>query len=213
MLHYTSNFPQTFALRRFFTIFAGMEQNRPTPHDGKVKNIYARGADDGAWMGLCLVALGGCMAAAMKVSLLSVPALALMAAVPVMTWFFLRRTHIAAHGMTVFSALWMQGITMFGCGALIFGLAAFAYLKWGDPQFIVTALSTAADYYRNLDDSTGEAAAMAGELEKIAHGNALPTAGSMVLAWMWLIVFSGSLLSMLVAAVVKMRGVSTRRHN
>lgn len=178
-----------------------------------MKNIYARGADDGAWMGLCLVALGGCMAGAMKVSLLSVPALALMAAVPVMTWFFLRRTHIAAHGMTVFSALWMQGITTFGCAALIFGLAAFAYLKWVDPDFIATVISTAAGYYESIDDPTGEAAAMAGELEAIVRNNAVPPSGSIVLAWMWLIVFSGSLLSMLVTAIVKMRGVAAPRRN
>ncbi|MBD5226188.1 MAG: DUF4199 domain-containing protein [Bacteroidales bacterium] len=190
-----------------------MEYNRQTSPEGKVKNIYARGADDGAWMGLCLVALGGCMAGAMHTALLSVPAFALMAAVPVLTWFFLRRTHIAAHGMTVFSALWMQGITMFGCGALIFGLAAFVYLKWVDPDFIATVLSTAAGYYENIDDPTGNAAELADELEAIVKNHAVPSSGSVVLSWMWLIVFSGSLLSMVVAAVVKLRGVGATRRN
>lgn len=164
-------------------------------------------------MGLCLVTLFGCMVGAMKVSFLSIPAMILLAVVPVLTWFFMRRTHIAAHGMTVFSALWMQGITMFGCAALIFGLASFAYLKWGDPEFVANLLTTAAGYYESIDDPTGEAEQMAHELESIVSHKAVPSAGSIVLAWMWLIVFSGSLLSMLVAAVVKMRGVATPRGN
>ena len=41
-----------FAVRCFFSTFALMEQNRQSAPKGKIKNIYARGADDGAWMGL-----------------------------------------------------------------------------------------------------------------------------------------------------------------
>ena len=90
----------------------------------KPKNIYARGADDGAWMGLYLVAIFGCLAASSVAPIASVPAVVLMLGVPFLTYYFLRRTHRAAYGLTQFSALWMQGIVMFACGALIFGVGA-----------------------------------------------------------------------------------------
>lgn len=184
-----------------------MDNNWQVSPEGKMKNIYARGADDGAWIGLCFVVLFVFMALSFSMPLASIPAMALMAGVPALTYFFLRRTHVAAHGMTVYSALWMQGITMFACGALIFGLAAFVYLRWVDPGFIRNLIVTAADYYATLDDPTGQYAVMAGELEMIVKSNAVPTVGTVVLAWMWLVIFSGSLLSMIVAALVKARKV------
>ena len=105
----------------------------------------------------------------------------------------------------------LQGITTFACGALIFGFASFVYLKWIDPGFIRSMLEMAVGYYQDLPDSDGQYAMMADDLSIILKNNAVPSAPAIVIAWMWLIVFSGSLLSMLVAAVVKMRKVPSRR--
>ena len=182
-----------------------MEQNRPVSPKGKIKNFYERGADDGAVMGVYLVALFALMVYSMSVSFAAVAAMAMMIGVPVMVFYFLRRTHRSAHGMTVFSALWMQGIA-----SLIFGLASFVYLKWIDPAFIRSMLEAAADYYGKLS-GTGEVYdTMAEDLNMILRNNILPSPATLVMAWMWLIVFSGSLLSMLAAGVVKMCKVTAR---
>lgn len=182
-----------------------MEQNPQTSSSGKVKNIYARGADAGAWMGLCLVALFGCMVASMHVALFSAPALALMVLVPVLTYLFLRRTHVAAHGMTVFSALWMQGIVMFACASLIFGAIAFVYLRYVNPGFVAMVFEYLADFYRQTGDEG--AGALADELQTVIDKNAYPRPAVIVIGEMWSVMFSGSLLSMVVGALARIKRV------
>ena len=90
-----------------------------TDGNNNVKNIYARGADDGFLLGVYFVVLASAMAVG----------------VPVVCYIFMRRSQRAAHGLLTFSALWMQGIVTFACGSLIFGAAGLVYLKWIDPQF------------------------------------------------------------------------------
>lgn len=177
----------------------------------KPKNIYARGADDGAWLGLYLVGMFAFLVASTSAPFAAIPAIAMMLGVPFLTYYFLRRTHCEAHGMTAFSALWMQGIVMFACGSLIFGLVSYLFLRWGDADFIRNVMVSAVEYYDSLPDPSGQYARMSDELEMMLRHKAIPTAATMTAAWMWLIVFSGSLLSMLVAAVARLRRVSPGR--
>ena len=190
----------------------GMEMNRNSginnpseSSSGRIKSIYMRGADDGFGMGLYF-----CGMFALSVCALSVPAvnvaLAVMAlGVPFLTYFFLRRTHVAAHGLTLFSSLWMQGIVMFACGCLIFGFAGVIYLHWIDPGFMRRVLQMGVDFYNSAD--TEASRAMAAEFQMVIDSKAIPSAVEVVLGWMWLGMFSGSLLSMLVAGLVRMKKV------
>lgn len=169
------------------------------------KNIYTRGADDGFWLGLYLCALFFVCTASLTTAWLNVVAFALMAGVPPLIYFFLRRTHLAAHGMTVFSALWMQGIVTVACGCLILGAISFIYLRWIDPGLIMRALQQAIEVY---EATPGEGAeAMAEELRMISNAKAILAPLNVAFGWMWLGMFSGSLLSMLMAGVVKLRRV------
>lgn len=182
-----------------------MEINRQNDGRGeasnKSKTIYARGADDGLWMGVYMFLAFLLMALSMNYALLNIPALAMIVGVPVLAYFYLRRTHLAAHGMTLFSALWMQGITMFVCGSLVFGVLAFVFLKWLEPDFVVNVLNAGIEYYERA--GTEATLAMADELRMIADSEALPSLSTVVMVWMWLIMFSGSVLSAMVSAVVK----------
>lgn len=171
----------------------------------KVKNIYARGADDGLWMGLYLTLTFGVTALSLSVGLLNIVALALMAGVPFVAFFFLRRTHRAAYGMTLFSALWMQGIVMFACASLIFGLLSYVYLRWIDPEFFVRVLTLGVEYYSMIEADGAEA--VADELRMILEGGALPAASTIVMVWMWLTMFGGAMLSLVLSAIVKAIGV------
>lgn len=170
-----------------------------------VKNIYARGADDGFWMGLYFTALFGLTVASLDFPAANILAAVMVLGVPFLTYFLLRRTHVAAHGMTVFSALWMQGIVMFGCGSLILGCVSFVYLRWIEPGFMARVLQAGIDYYSAIDSDP--ARAVADEFRMIVKGNAIPSALNVTMGWMWLGMFSGSLLSMLTAGIVRMRRV------
>ncbi|MDE6528469.1 MAG: DUF4199 domain-containing protein [Muribaculaceae bacterium] len=171
----------------------------------KIKNIYARGADDGFWLGLYFSVLFGLAVASLQVPVLNIFAGTMALGVPFLTYFFLRRTHVAAHGMTVFSALWMQGITMFACGSLIFGTLSFVYLRWIDPGFLARVLQAGVDYY---SASPAESSQMlASEFQMLLDSKMMPSALNVAFGWMWLGMFSGSVLSMLVAALVKLKKV------
>lgn len=171
----------------------------------KTKNIYARGADDGFWLGLYFSVLFGVTVVSLSLPLLNIIAVVMALGVPFLTYFFLRRTHVAAHGMTLFSALWMQGITMFACGCLIFGAVSFTYLRWIDPEFLVMVLRMGVEFY-NASDAEG-AQMLASEFQMIIDSKVLPAASDVVFGWMWLGMFSGSILSMFIAAIVRLRKV------
>lgn len=170
-----------------------------------IKNIYARGADDGFWLGLYLSVLFFLTVFALKVPVLNIAAGAMALGVPFLTYFFIRRTHVAAHGMTVFSALWMQGITMFACGCLIFGAVSFVYLRWIDPGFLVRMLELGVEYYRASPSESAHL--LADEFQMIIDSKVIPSALNIAFGWMWLGMFSGSILSMIVAGIVRIKKV------
>ena len=172
------------------------------------KNIYARGADDGLWLGIYLCSLFGVCVAALSVDFLNVVAFALIAGVPALIYFFLRRTHVQAHGLTGFSALWMQGIVTFACACLIFGAFSFIYLRWIDPQLILRAINSAIEAFRTT--YAEGSSQMIKELEFIAANPILIAPLNLAFGWMWLGMFSGSILSLLVAGLVRLRRVPIR---
>lgn len=171
----------------------------------KPKTIYARGADDGLWMGLYITFAMALVCGSLFTSWLQIPAMAVALGVPFLTYFFLRRTHVAAHGMTVFSALWMQGIVMFACASLIFGAVAFVYLRYVNPGFIQAVFAYLIDFYGGMEEEGAQA--LASELRMVADSNAYPRPAVLVLGEMWTVMFSGSLLSMVVGALARIKRV------
>lgn len=173
----------------------------------KTKTIYQRGADNGLWLGLCFLAIFAAATAAMSVAAVNIVAIALALMVPCLCFRFLRRTYVDGHGMTTFSALWMQGIVGFACGSVIFGTGTYVYMRFADPTFITRVITAGIEYYAQ---SPVESAREIGlELQKMIDMRLTPRPQDVCLVWMWAIIFSGSLLSMLVAGIVRLRRVPT----
>jgi len=169
----------------------------------KTKSIYARGADDGFLLGAYFVVLFLLSVLGFGVPVVSIAATVMALGVPLLCFFFLRRSQVAAHGLLTFSALWMQGIVMFGCASLIFGAAGLVYMKWVDPDFVMRAVDAAIGLYDGVESDGAKAAAA--ELELVRQNPELISPVNVAFGWMWLGMFSGSILSMVVAAVVKLR--------
>ncbi len=169
------------------------------------RTIYARGADDGLWLGLCFIALFGLAAASLRMQWLNIAVFAVAVYVPVFTYRKLRRTHVDAHGLSPFSALWMQGIVMFACGALLLGLGSYIYLRYLDPGFIDRVIEYGADFYASYP--TESAQEISAEFRSILENDMAPKPQDVVLMWMWGAIFSGSLLSMITAWAVRLRPV------
>lgn len=188
-----------------------MESNNrnecPSGGSGKARprSIYERAGSDGAWMGLWFTAIFGLSVASMRMPLLNVVVLTMALLVPFVAYRFLRRTYVDSHGLATYSALWMQGILTFGAGSLILCASAFIFMRWIYPDFILDTLKMGVEFYRN--EPMGAGSELAEEFQTIIDRRLAPSPFTIAMVWMWLGLFSGSVLSMFLAAVVRIAKV------
>lgn len=174
-----------------------MEKDRP--------NVYRRGADDGFVLGAWLVALVLLLCGSPYLPWLALPAMLVFVGVPVIVWRMLRRTYMADGGRTGFSELWLQGIITFVCGSLLMAAASFVFMRYVHPDFVLEQVERAADIYRSLGDPAAEQ--MARVLDTMIERHLVPSAISVAVEMMLMGVFTGSLLSMVLTWVVRLRRV------
>lgn len=168
------------------------------------KSVFQRGASTGLYFGLYLSALFFAMAYSMSVPGLSLLALVMMAVVPVIIYKSLRRMYVEELGLSLFSGLWMYGILIFLCGSLISALVSMAFLKWIQPDFIAEQIQMSIDILRASKIAQGEETAKM--LEMMRDGGMIPSVAEMSVRMISFNVFSGSLLSMIVSALVMAKG-------
>lgn len=162
--------------------------------------LFKRGADDGFVFGLYLTALFFASAYSLTVPVLGLLGLAMMCGVPVITYYYLRKGYVKEYGTSTFSALWMQGIVMFFCGSLIMALAAYLFLRWIQPSYMMDLLISARDTYSAIDWDRGQE--IADTINLMIDKHLIPTPIQVAMELLWLGVFSGSLLSILTALLV-----------
>lgn len=161
------------------------------------KTVYTRGADDGLVMGPLMALTVVLLGASTYVAWLAVPALFCAIGVPVLAYFRL------AKGFRVFSAIWLHGICMFFFGGLVMAVVAFVAMRWVVPGFIVHQVNMIIDIYGSIDDP--QAKMMVDTFEKLKSTGTLPNALDMTLELLYAAVFSGSLLSMIYALIIRRR--------
>ena len=165
------------------------------------RSVYVRGAEDGLLLGPLMAAgvvLTGVAAYAPWVVVVS---LALLMAVPVAAYILLHRAYAADRRGCTLSALWLQGICTFFCGGLLMAAAVYVALRWVRPGFVTEQVSTAAALYA----ASGDAGArdMGETLRRAVEARILPSAVEVALELLYAAVFSGSLLSLVLAAVIR----------
>lgn len=168
-------------------------------------NVYRRGARDGAWMGLILCGIFASWALSLRVAAASLAFPVLCIAVPVLAYVQLRRGYRADLGTSTFSALWMHGICVFFFGTLLMAGLALVWLRWWEPGLIHSSLLSAADVYATL--GTPEASRMADDVRAIVDKGMVPRPIDVALALLWAGVFTGSVLSMIYAGIIRAIGL------
>lgn len=166
-------------------------------------NVYARGLEDGAVMGPLLIAVFAAMVLSLSYLWVNMVLLVLIVAVPVVCYMRLRRSLRSTDGRATFSMLWMEGIMMFLGASMFFGAASFVFLRWIQPGFVMDMLRAAYDTYSAMPGEN--ASALADELQMIISSGVVPSAAGVASGWMWLTMFTGSVLSALVALLLKAR--------
>jgi hypothetical protein len=152
-------------------------------------------------LGIIMIVLFLAAAYSLQIPMLGIPALALIVAVPFVVYFMIRRDYLRYPGMRFFSALWLHGICTFFFGSLLLAAAMYVFLRFIEPTFIIDNLRNAIDVYRSL--GVPEATEMADAMQAIIDKHMVPSAISFAIGSIWSTVFSGSMLSLLIALLVR----------
>ena len=168
-------------------------------------SVYRRGADDGLYLGPLMALAVVLTGATAYVAWLALPAIAALVAVPALVYVRLRRSYLADPMRGTLSALWLEGICAFFLGGLVMALVAYAGMRWVCPTFIPDQFRMVIEVYSS---APGEGAReMAATLQRAVDARMLPTPVEMALELLYVAVFSGSLLSVVLAAVIRRRPV------
>lgn len=138
---------------------------------------------------------------------LMIPAIAGYVAVPVLAWRMLKGTFIATDATASTSILWRTGTLAFSAGGLITALVVFIVFKWIDPGFVARMFDDVMKMYSSLD--TPDAAEKLDQLRQIAE-QGLPTSAQMAMQIFVFTVLSGSVLSLIIAAILRARANAFR---
>lgn len=172
------------------------------------KEIVREGAEKGAWLGLIFIALFAATIGNLYVPILSFVILAIVVAVPIVAYRMLRRTYIKSGCALSMPSVWLQGIVMFLCGSLMLAVAVYLYTQIIAPHFI----SNMIDYLREMSAVTDnpQLAEQAVTLNSLIAETGIPRPIDMALGMAWTGTFSGTILSLLLSAFVKIMPVKVR---
>lgn len=181
------------------------------PENATYRSPYRRGAHDGLTFAIYLTVMFFASIYATGVAMLSLLVILMMIGVPFVIYYYLRRAYVEDYGMTQMSALWMHGIMIFLCASLLSGAVEVIWLRWVQPTFIVDQLHSVIELYEGSGWDRGEE--MAEVLRRMIDNQLVPSAISIVMEMIWLSVFTGSLLSALLALLVRARPVRRSSHS
>lgn len=174
------------------------------------RSPYKRGADYGAVFGVYLSVLFLLTAYSLEIPGFSILAFFLMLFVPVIIYVMLRRSYVADMGKTIFSSLWMEGIVIFACGSMIAAVVAIVFMRWIEPDYIERTLRSVIEMYGS--GIMGERGTEVAEILQAAiDQKRVPKPIELVIDMLWLEVFTGSMLSMLMALLVQARGYKPKK--
>lgn len=173
----------------------------------KPRSVYLRGAEDGLVLGPLMALAVVLIGLTTYVPWVFLPACAVLIAVPVAVYVMLRRSYAEDHGTSTISALWLHGICAFFFGGLIMAVVAYVCMRWLKPGFIADQFRSVIEIYGSAPHP--EARELAETLQKAVAARALPTPIEIALELLYAAVFTGSVLSVLMAMAVRHRGDKT----
>jgi hypothetical protein len=133
--------------------------------------------------------------------MLAIIGLVLMVGVPVLVFRMLAVSFRSTDCKATFSELWLEGISTFFFGTLIVSFVAVVFMMWLQPDWLVGQMSAAIE--QGKASGMPQLEEMADILQRALDQHLLPTPIQLVLDMGWMILFSGSLLSMVLSAIVR----------
>lgn len=172
------------------------------------KSVYRQGAEDGLLLAPLLIAASLCMGASIYRPVFILPTLIFMLAVPVVAYISQLKSYLRQPELSTLSALWLQGICMFFFASLIMGLAVYAAMRWLWPGFINDQVDAVIAVYSASTDPNIQS--LLKGIQRARETHSLPTSIDITLELMYMVVFTGSLLSLFSALIVRVVGRNKR---
>lgn len=159
-------------------------------------------------MGLYLIAMSACLVASVYTPFTLFLLALLVPGMPLLLYLQLRRMYREEPANRGFSAIWTAGIMITLCGSLICGLVTAAWLLTVQPDFMTL-------YMRQAIELAVQSGHQAQYGEEIAAMRAALDGGGVelspmrfVFSMIWATVLAGSILSMLIAWLLRFRSLS-----
>ncbi len=166
------------------------------------KNIFARGADYGALLGIWMAVMALAWIYADLAAPLALLGLFMMVATPVVIYRFQRHEFLASEGKAPFADVWMLGILMIICASLITAVVTYVVFQFMRPEFIYNQATLAAQIYESAPEL--DLTEVATVLRTAIEQGALPSPIQVVMSMFWFATFTGSVLSAFTAALARM---------
>lgn len=180
------------------------EQQEEQQLAGRPQSVYRRGASDGTRLGLWIVATFFAGAYSVTYPILGTLSLLMALAVPIIVYRRMASDWRQVPSMRFFSAIWMHGIAMFFFASLLLAVAVYVFLRWMEPAYLVNNVTAAIKIYAQLgQDNMPQAAQMAQMLQQMLDHNMLPSPASLAFTTIWTVTFTGSMLSIVLAWMVR----------
>lgn len=165
------------------------------------RSIFRRAAEGGVTLGVLFICIF--LLETIAGPMTGLIALVLMVYVPVHVYRKVKASYTMARGLSSFSALWLEGILLFVCGSIILAIGTFIFMRWLVPGYLPALTGQVAEFIAanpHLLDSPASPQQLTAYFASIR-----PIDIAMTL--MWASAFTGSLASLVIAAIVKWRTV------
>lgn len=176
-----------------------------------MKSPYKQGAEDGLLFGLYLGVMVFSVIFSTMFPALSLPVLILFVLTPVFIFARLRRYYVAEKGLATTSALWMQGLVMSACGALLAFVSAYVYMRWVNPGYLDAAYQEGIKSM--IDSGIPEIEEYARQIDSVTGGHNIVSPIDFCLGMIWTTILGGSIVSLFAGLIVGLIPVSRRKRS
>lgn len=159
------------------------------------------GARNGLVVGAIITLLYFASVFSRRVPFLGLLTMVLAMAVPVAIYILLRNDYIASGRRSSIGALWLDGLISVMGGAALAGALLLIYLKWINPEFLNTEWEASVALFEASSDPAMKQ--LAADCREAARAGFSITPATLTMSLLWMAAFSGSLLSLIAATVIK----------
>ena len=169
--------------------------------------ITARAAENGLIVSGCI-----CLLLILCGLASTVPAAGLLLwagslSMPVVIYKILKRSYLSTCCSLTFAEVWAEGIASFFLGSMIPAVVAYVLLKFAFPDFVAHQLDYAVESFKAMGTPQGDQ--WAATMEHIRAHSPMPTAADIAANIISFNIVAGTVLSLLVTPLVKLRNKCT----